>query len=255
MPLAGAREAGLDAVVADERLEAVGQGAARELHPPNRGGEVVVDRALGHPADVGEGSDVSVEEGELVLALVEPDEVPPRVHQPHQEEPGLASHAGELDHDLEEVDLGLVARAVDQRHVDLGALPAPLAEVLEHEAHPDVVALLTQRPVEPPARDALLRRGALGPLLGQLLKPRPHLLQHRPRPLPPPWLRQRRREVAPHRVAREPHLPRHLALALALDEHLAPQRVHVLHAEHPFLPTSCGLRRHKGGSCPGVAWS
>ena len=44
VPLAGTREAGLDAVVADERREAVGQDAARELHPPHRGGEVVVDR-------------------------------------------------------------------------------------------------------------------------------------------------------------------------------------------------------------------
>ena len=85
MPLAGAREAGLDAVVAGERREALGQGAARELHPPHRRCEVVVDRAPGHPAEVGEGPHVTVEEGELVLALVEPDEVPPRVHQPHQE--------------------------------------------------------------------------------------------------------------------------------------------------------------------------
>ena len=90
VPLAGAREAGLDAVVAGERREALAQGAARELHPPHRRCEVVVDRAPGHPAEVGEGPHVTVEEGELVLALIEPDEVPPRVHQPHQEEPGLA---------------------------------------------------------------------------------------------------------------------------------------------------------------------
>ena len=90
MPLAGAREGGLDAVVAGERREALAQGAARELHPPHRGGEIVVDRAPRHPAEVGEGAHVAVEEGELVLALVEPHEVAPRVHQPHQEEPGLA---------------------------------------------------------------------------------------------------------------------------------------------------------------------
>ena len=58
-------------------------------------------------------------------AVVEPDEVAARVDQPHQELPGLAALASHLDRDLEEVDLRLVARAVHQRHVDLGAPSRP----------------------------------------------------------------------------------------------------------------------------------
>ena len=139
-----------------------------------------------------------------------------------------------------------------QRHVDLGALPAPLAEAGEHERQPDVVALFPQRPVEPPPRDSLLRRGPLRPLLKQLRKPRPHLLQHRARARALPRLRHRRRQVAPDGVAREPHLPRHLSLALALDKHLAPERVDVLHFEHPLPPNLVRLPPTQGWA---MLWS
>ena len=148
--------------------------------------------------------------------------------------------------------LRALARAVHQRHVDLGALPAPLAQALEHEAQADLVAFLTKLAVQPPPRDALLRRGPLRPLLKQFVEARLHPFEDRPRPRPLLllWLRHRRREVSPHRVARESHLARHPALALALHEHLVPQRVYVLHSEHPFLPPASGSRRHKGGPMP-----
>ena len=184
MALAGACEGGLPPVVVDQRREAVGQGAAGELHTPHCGGEVVVDRAPGHAAEVRESPHVAVQEGELVLALVEPDEVSPRVHQPHQEEPGPAPLATEFHRHLEEIHLRALARAVDQRHVDLGALAPPLAQVLKHQRQPDLVALLPQCSLQPPSRHALLRRGPLRPLLDQLLKPRSHPLQHRPRRAP-----------------------------------------------------------------------
>ena len=58
-----------------------------------------------------EGADVRVEEGKLVLALVEPDEASARVHQPHQEKPGPVPLAREGDRDLEEVDLRPITRA------------------------------------------------------------------------------------------------------------------------------------------------
>ena len=138
-----------------------------------------------------EGANVPIEEGELILALVEPGEVPSGVHQPHQEEPGPAPLACEVDRDLAEVDLRPIAGAMDQRHVDPGAPPSPLAQIRQHGRQPDLVALVPQRPEQPPAGDALLRRGAPRPLLEQLLKPRPHLLQQRTRPLPLPEPRLR----------------------------------------------------------------
>ena len=85
MSLAGTGEAGLEGVVTGQRGEALGQPAARELHPSDRRREVVVDHPPGHAAEVGEGAHVPVQEGELVLALIEPDVVAARVHQPEQE--------------------------------------------------------------------------------------------------------------------------------------------------------------------------
>ena len=80
---AGPREAGLEQVVAGQRLKALGQLSARELQsPPVQAGgrqhgrlEVVVDHPLGHATEVGEGAHVTVKEGELILALREPAEV------------------------------------------------------------------------------------------------------------------------------------------------------------------------------------
>ncbi|MCY4639266.1 MAG: hypothetical protein OXC94_02870 [Chloroflexi bacterium] len=234
MALAGPGEAGLVQVVADQRLKTLGEPAPGELHPLHRRREVVVDDAPGHPAEVGEGPHVAVEEGDLVLAVVEPDEVAARVHQPHQELPGLAALTVHLDGDLEEVDLGLVARAVHQRHVDLGALPPPLAQVAAHQRHPDLVALLAQLAVQPRRRHTLLRRRAPRPLLEQRVEARLHPFEDGL----PAWLalyphRLGQRQVAPHGVAADAQLPGDLPPAQPLDQHLVPQHVHVLHSEHP----------------------
>ena len=250
--LARPGEAGLEQVMAGQRLKALGELAVREQHPPHRRLEVVVDTARRHPAEVLEGAHVAVEEGQLVLTLVEPDEVAPRVHQPHQELPRLAALARYLDGDLEEVDLRLVARAVHQRHVDLGTLAAPLAQVVAHERHPDRVALLAQLPMQPRRRQPLLRRRALPPLLDQFLEARLHRLEDRPLPrLAFAAHRLAERQVAPHRVAADTHLACHPAPALALDQHLVPEYMDFLHSKHPLPQRSRPPPPNMLGAAPG----
>ena len=243
--LAGPREAGLVQVVTHQRLKPLGELAPGELHAPHRRCEVVVDDARGHPAEVGERPHVAVEEGDLVLAVVEPDEVAARVHQPHQELPGLAALASQLDGDLEEVDLRLVARAVHQRHVDLGAPAPPLAQVAPHQRHADLVALFAQLAVQPRRRQPLLRRRPPRPLLQQCVEARLHPFEDR---LPPRFTLDPHRlgqpQVAPDGVAADPHLPGGLPPAQTFDQHLVSQHVHVFHSEHPF-PQSPRPRRRR----------
>ena len=61
-----------------------------------------------------------------------------------------------FDGDLEEVGLRLVARAVHQRHVDLGAPAPPLAQVVPYQRLADLVALFAQLAVQPRRRQPLL---------------------------------------------------------------------------------------------------
>ena len=153
--------------------------------------------------------------------------------------------------DLEEVDLRLLARAVHQRHVDLGALAPPLAQVVADQGLPDPVALLAQLAVQPRRRHPLLRRRAARPLLQQLIEARLHLIKHRL----PAWLalhphRLGQRQVAPHGVAADAHLPGDLPPAQPLDQHLVPQHVHVFHSEHPFPPASAAPPPEMLGHAP-----
>ncbi len=68
---------------------------------------------------MGEGAHVTVEEGELVLALLEPAEVAARVHQPNEELPDSAGLSVQSDNDRELVDPRIFARPVDQGDVAL----------------------------------------------------------------------------------------------------------------------------------------
>ena len=76
-----------------------------------------------------EGAHVAVKESELVLALKQPDEVAARAQQPERQQQNLAPLAGQIAPDLKEVDMHVLGRAVDQRHIDLGPPPALLAQV------------------------------------------------------------------------------------------------------------------------------
>lgn len=127
------------------------------------------------------------------MAPIELDEVAARVHQPKQEQRDRSPLAGQVDPDLEEVDLRVLGRKRDQRYTDLGPPPAPLAQLSQARGQADLAALLGQLPVQSSARDPLLGHGPLGPLLQQLLRPRPDLIQDWARALPLLLLGHRRR--------------------------------------------------------------
>ena len=129
MALARPTEARLEQVVRRQRREARRQRPrAADQDPRHRRPQIVVGDARRHAAQVREGAHVAVEKADLILPLVDPAEVAAGVHQPQQEEPRLAPHAGDVDQHLEEVDLGEIARAIRQRHEDLAPLPLPLGD-------------------------------------------------------------------------------------------------------------------------------
>ena len=181
-----------------------------------------------------EGAHVSVEEADLVLAAVEPSEVAAGVHQPQEEHPPLATLDRDVHEHLEEVDLGEVTRPVDQRHEDLLPLPLPLCDELLDERDAHLAPLSDQQPMKLGRREALLAARPPRRFGEELLEPRPHRLERRPRPcgrLAPARLRAL--DIAAHRVAGEVELPRHLTHGEALDQHLVPNDVDLIHPEHP----------------------
>src|SRR5579863_5734750 len=113
----------------DQREEPAGELAPRTDDLAHRRREIIVHAAPRHYAQMSKRPHVAVEKGELVAAFVKPGELPPRVHQPQQELPRLAPFSSNLHHHFEKIDLSF-ARAIDQRHVDLRPLTAPLAQVL-----------------------------------------------------------------------------------------------------------------------------
>ena len=148
---ADAREVGLEQIVTHQRQE-----PAREFAPcaddlAHRRREIIVHAAPCDAAQVGKRPHVAVEKGQLIAALVEPGELASRVHQPQQELPGFAPLAADLHHHLEEVDLRF-ARAINQRHINLGALPPPLAPVVAHQCPADLIAFRPELPMQPHRR-------------------------------------------------------------------------------------------------------
>ena len=163
--LAGPTEARLPADSARRAREPRRQRArAADQDPDDRRPQIVVRHARRHAVEVRERAHVAVEKADLILALVDPGEVAARVHQPHQKEPRLATDAVEIDQDLEEVDLGEIARPIRQRHEDLAALALPLGDRLFDERDADPMALGDQQLVEPRGRQPLLAAGPLGPI-------------------------------------------------------------------------------------------
>ena len=118
---AGQTEEGLEAVVAAHGDESVGLDPTSALHHPDDGGlQVVVADALGHPAEVGEGGHVSIEEHLLGLVHVDPVEPLAAGRQSHHEHPALDRLPVEEEADLAEVDLGLLAERMVLGHAHIG---------------------------------------------------------------------------------------------------------------------------------------
>jgi divalent metal cation (Fe/Co/Zn/Cd) transporter len=108
---------------------------------------------------------VAIQEGELVAALVEPGELAPRVHQAQQKLPRLDPLAVHLRHHLEEIDLRLLARPVNQRNVNFLTLAPPFTWLLalrNFKAKEDFSQLLTSihKSKDPPSFIVLLEDSA-----------------------------------------------------------------------------------------------
>src|ERR1700746_3460310 len=80
--LADASEAWLEQVVADQRLETLGQFALHANDLAHRSRQIIVDAPARNPTQVSKGTHVTIEKGNGVAALIKPDELAPRVHQP-----------------------------------------------------------------------------------------------------------------------------------------------------------------------------
>ena len=104
-----------------------------------------------------------IQKANLILTLIDPGEVPPGVHQPHQKEPRFPPGALDVDEHLEEVDFGEVTGAIRQRHEHLTSLALPFRDRLFDQRDAHVVALGHEELVQ-------ARRGELlfsaGPLRG-----------------------------------------------------------------------------------------
>jgi heme exporter protein D len=151
------REARLERVVRDERREARRQRTHSADEDATYGEpQVVVRDALRDATEVLECAHVPIEKAVLVLVLVEPREVAPRVHEPHHEEPCSMSLPVEVDPHLEEGDLRELARPIRQRHEDFSSLPFPLGHQLLDHRLADDVALFSQELPESARREPLL---------------------------------------------------------------------------------------------------
>jgi len=137
--LTRAGKAGFEQVMADQRLEPIGQFPLLEPDDPfDRRRQVVVDQPPHHGPKERECPYMPVEETSSVAAVIEVYEVVTRVHRPQQELPGFAPLAVLVDEHFEEIHLGFVARTMDQRNVDLGRLSALFRHELPHRPLPDL---------------------------------------------------------------------------------------------------------------------
>ena len=97
-----------------------------------------------------------VEKAHLILALVDPREVAARIHQPHQEQPGLAARSIDVHQHFEEIALGEIAPPIRERHEDLAALSLPFRDRVFDDRHAHAVPFGPQQLVQPRGRQPLL---------------------------------------------------------------------------------------------------
>jgi hypothetical protein len=67
------------------------------------------------------------------------------MHQAHQKEPRLLAHALDLDPDLEEVDLGQLARCVHEGHGDLALGVAERRDEPAHRPRTGLVPVVAEQ--------------------------------------------------------------------------------------------------------------
>jgi hypothetical protein len=162
----------LEPVVALEPEELGGELAVAGAGDLGHGdlGVVVADPAR-HPAEEGEGADVSLEERLGALAGEGRDEDRVGVRQRHDEHGDGGGLAVERDLGLAEVGLGLAGR-VGQRDEDLGGAKPPGADGVLDRGQPALVAVLVPQPLEDPLGGVPLLLGGLLVVLEDLVDDR-----------------------------------------------------------------------------------
>ena len=168
------------------------------------------------------------------LALVDPREVAPGVHQPHQKQPRLAADAVQIDEHLEAIDLREIARPIGQRHEHLTPLPLPLRNGRLDDRHTHAVPFATSnawsrvavRRCLPPVHcsDSASKASTRGPTVSHTGRGRGPL--------------GRRAAIAWSRVPadghpRQPQLSRDRPLRPLLHQHFVPDDMYLIHPAHP----------------------
>ena len=152
----------LEQVITLEPEELGGELATATADDPGHGDlQLVVADPPGHPAEEGEGPDVSLEERLGAFAREGADEGRIGVRQRHDEQGDLGCLPVERDLGLAEIDLGL-AGAVGQRDEDLGTGAPPGGDGLLDDGRSAGIAVLVPESLE----DA---PGGMPLLLGDLL--------------------------------------------------------------------------------------
>lgn len=185
-------------------------------------------------AEVLEGAHVPVEKAHLILPRVEPREVAARVNQPHHEHPGFAPLAGDVDENLEEIDLRQLAQLAHMRNEDLLAPSLPLGHQLADHAIADGAPLRDQQLVQPRCRQPLLTPGPARSLAEQLLEARQNSIQDGMAAvdLPPNAGFRVAADVPAHPISRNAHLAGHPAHRAPLHQHLVSDNVDMVHPQH-----------------------
>jgi hypothetical protein len=103
---------------------------------------VIVDAAAWNSTQVGKGAHVTVDKGDGVAALIEPDKFASPVHQPQQKLPRHMPLAVQLHGDLKEVDLSFVAHPMNQWYINFCPLTLALAQVLVNRGQANLITFL-----------------------------------------------------------------------------------------------------------------
>ena len=131
-------------------------------------GGVVIGDADRHAAEELEAGHVGGLEGLGALAWIGAEEVRVRIGQRDDAQMRLGAHAGDLDHGLAEVELGMAGRVAERDEGLLGVLLGPLHRRLDLRVAAGVAVFVAQALEDPPGRVALLGRGLL--VVGQDLR-------------------------------------------------------------------------------------
>jgi hypothetical protein len=122
VPLARPSKAGLEQIMRRQRSKPLGEHALRPSDLADGRRQIVVRHPLGHPAEIGKGAHMGIQEGELIAAVIEPHEVIAGIHEVHQQFPGVPLLALLVDHHIKKIHLRQLSRSITEGDKHFGAL-------------------------------------------------------------------------------------------------------------------------------------